>query len=562
MKNEIKVLQEEIKRLDVEYQQNNERIEDLEIQIAEPKSKQELMTAVFISDMSRLDDWAKLIESVTRDVNSLEAQLPKEMPQKSLVDAKVELKKLSLEVKTMNDNMNQLSKTINEYQSKANSLQVEVNKLVSEKVQHQEKLQGLDQMKNNVKKIEVEISELKYKNKLGEQKLPGLTEKLDILIKQKEKSKNKAKEETEKLQKEIQELNLRLNEIVRLNAEIESYEKMDLEKKISEVMANIKQSTSRVEKLENKIKDKTEEIQRLTDEVSNQEGTLRNLKDNMELHKLEMEKNEAQQNLDKMRKEMGEMNPRKLAQEKERLNKERDKISEDIQTKTGEKIGLKDRIASAEEELNERKYKNAHKNYMLELYKEHVKKAQIDDIKKYCNALERSLLKFHATKMNEINQTIRGLWNSIYKGNDIDYIMIKTDEDEAKTTSDKRRSYSYRVVQVKNAGSEIDMRGRCSAGQKVLASLIIRMALAETFSANCKILALDEPTTNLDQNNINALTEALAQIIEEREKTGNFMLIVITHDENFVTQLERAEHYFKLSRDNHGRSRIEKIQNY
>jgi hypothetical protein len=54
-----------------------------------------------------------------------------------------------------------------------------------------------------------------------------------------------------------------------------------------------------------------------------------------------------------------------------------------------------------------------------------------------------------------------------------------------------------RVVMV-NGGVELDMRGRCSAGQKVLACLIIRLALAETFCLNCGILALDEPTTNLD----------------------------------------------------------------
>jgi hypothetical protein len=52
-----------------------------------------------------------------------------------------------------------------------------------------------------------------------------------------------------------------------------------------------------------------------------------------------------------------------------------------------------------------------------------------------------------------------------------------------------------------SGGVELDMRGRCSAGQKVLASLIIRLALAETFCLNCGILALDEPTTNLDAAN-------------------------------------------------------------
>ncbi len=74
---------------------------------------------------------------------------------------------------------------------------------------------------------------------------------------------------------------------------------------------------------------------------------------------------------------------------------------------------------------------------------------------------------------------------------------------------------------------ELDMRGRCSAGQKVLASIIIRLALAESFGQGCGVLALDEsvlcrplniiladhrrPTTNLDQENINALAEALAE---------------------------------------------------
>ena len=58
---------------------------------------------------------------------------------------------------------------------------------------------------------------------------------------------------------------------------------------------------------------------------------------------------------------------------------------------------------------------------------------------------------------------------------------------------------------------EMDMRGRCSAGQKVLASIIIRLALQESFSANCGILALDEPTTNLDAENIKALSSALSE---------------------------------------------------
>lgn len=87
--------------------------------------------------------------------------------------------------------------------------------------------------------------------------------------------------------------------------------------------------------------------------------------------------------------------------------------------------------------------------------------------------------------------------------------------------------------------AELDMRGRCSAGQKVLSSIVIRLALAETFCVSTGVLALDEPTTNLDLPNKKGLAQALAKVIELRAGV-NLQLIVITHDEEFVSELGRA----------------------
>lgn len=171
--------------------------------------------------------------------------------------------------------------------------------------------------------------------------------------------------------------------------------------------------------------------------------------------------------------------------------------------------------------------------------------------------------------MKEINRILAELWANTYAGRDIDKIEICS---EHEGSGDKKKQYNYRVVMVKG-DTRVDMRGRCSAGQKVLASLIIRLALAETFCINCGILALDEPTTNLDRENIEALAKALNEcvelsiivlgsyfiiffynfrIIRTRASQRNFQLVIITHDEDFIELLGRtghAEKFYKVRKN-------------
>lgn len=97
----------------------------------------------------------------------------------------------------------------------------------------------------------------------------------------------------------------------------------------------------------------------------------------------------------------------------------------------------------------------------------------------------RAVMKYHSLKMEEINRIIEELWKSTYRGTDVDAILIRSDNENAKGN----RSYNYRVCMVKQ-DAEMDMRGRCSAGQKVLASIIIRLALAECFGINCGVRAI------------------------------------------------------------------------
>lgn len=52
----------------------------------------------------------------------------------------------------------------------------------------------------------------------------------------------------------------------------------------------------------------------------------------------------------------------------------------------------------------------------------------------------RALLRFHSMKMEEINKIVKELWQQTYRGQDIDFIEIRSDAEGVGT-----RSYSYRV---------------------------------------------------------------------------------------------------------------------
>jgi len=45
----------------------------------------------------------------------------------------------------------------------------------------------------------------------------------------------------------------------------------------------------------------------------------------------------------------------------------------------------------------------------------------------------------------------------------------------------------------------------------MMVSLVIRLALAETYCSYCRIMAIDEPTTNLDEKNSIQLAKELIE---------------------------------------------------
>ena len=183
----------------------------------------------------------------------------------------------------------------------------------------------------------------------------------------------------------------------------------------------------------------------------------------------------------------------------------------------GQNMMLKLTLKELQIEYAKEAYANIEKNILDVNVKYCLTRDIAAEVAEKMDALEESLMRYHHEKMKEINSTLADFWRLTYKGNDIETIEIRSDVEKSIANS-RVRSYNYRIILKTHDDTELDMKGRCSAGQKVLASFIIRLSLAETFCSNCGILALDEPTTNLDQENIEGLANALKDIIESRKK--------------------------------------------
>ncbi|EZG68210.1 putative RAD50-like protein [Gregarina niphandrodes] len=247
-----------------------------------------------------------------------------------------------------------------------------------------------------------------------------------------------------------------------------------------------------------------------------------------------------------------EMGPHQSRSE-ELISLERDMCLVDGQLKTeqmqfnqcqGRITGKSEVIENLRKELEHKRFQDCRKKQQQAYVQYFVHETASNDVKTYSVSLASAIMKYHSDKIHQVNQILKDLWRQVYSGTDIDYIIITADATEAK-------NFNYRVSMARN-NVQLEMRGRCSAGQKVLASIIIRLALAETFAAHCGILALDEPTTNLDRRNVESLARALCHLIESRRNRDSFQLILITHDEDFVEclrQMGAVDSFFQVRKD-------------
>jgi DNA repair protein RAD50 len=398
------------------------------------------------------------------------------------------------------DKVNNLKEKLNQLKSKSNEFQMKLEK-------RGQMRQRLDELKSECNEFERDLVDLKAK-------LNKCMEQIESLNKRR-LAENEEFEELFYVKRssadELKSFKIKLDDCVNVMNSIGS--NVSVNELKSKIKA-IEQEEAQVERDIGKQRNKLDEIKK---ELLCQEMKQRNLMDNLRLREKRAEYqsklNEYKEKQDELKQKDIDIDFKNFKSEQAKLEAQRNELNKEYNEIQSSMNSLDGRLQTIREELSLESYKNATEKYMNCASDLRVLEISVLDIEKYYKALDRALMNYHGLKMNEINKTIKQLWRQVYRGNDIDYIEIRSEEEasnEEQVTIKSRRSYNYRVVLIKGDAC-LDMRGRCSAGQKVLASIIIRLALAETFCLNSGILALDEPTTNLDRENIESLASALVE---------------------------------------------------
>uniref|UniRef100_A0A669BW05 RAD50 double strand break repair protein n=1 Tax=Oreochromis niloticus TaxID=8128 RepID=A0A669BW05_ORENI len=552
LKNRLQTVNREIERLKGD-------VEEQETLLATLMSEEETAKAC-LPDISLLDRYQMDLKEVERKIAQHAAKLQGVDLTRTTQQVSQEKQETQHKLDTTSSKMELKRKLIQDQQEQIQTLRSAVNETRAEKLQLSSDMQKQQQLEEQCAEFTTEIQSLTRDIREAKEQLSPLSAALEKLQQEKQELLERKRQKQEEGQEKISSIKERLKAITTLERDITKYVDEGKDEYKEQKESELHETNTQLHEAEKHKEKINKEIGNIRQDIDTQKVQERWLQDNLTLRKRVEELKEVVGKREALMKDMGNMQVMQLRQERREAERKLEDLKRNRSIALGRQKGFEDEILHYRKELREDQYDKADERYRNKMITMRTTELVIKDLDLYYKALDQTIMKFHSMKMDEINKIIRDLWRSTYRGQDIEYVEIRSDVDENSSAGVRRRVYNYRVVMVKG-DTALDMRGRCSAGQKVLASLIIRLALAETFCLNCGILALDEPTTNLDRENIESLAHALVEIIKSRSRQRNFQLLIITHDEDFVELLGRSsyiEHFYRIRKNQDQNSEITK----
>ena len=276
------------------------------------------------------------------------------------------------------------------------------------------------------------------------------------------------------------------------------------------------------------IGDVEEEFQKLQTEIKTNEDKkidvdiykekfekIKHIKENLE------KRTEVEIKIEKYKKLLTEVE--KQLSEVEFDEYEFNKLKEKLEKIKIERHGYMIELKNKKDILSEKEKRLFQLNKEIKILEENKK--EIEFLKYAANALNTFSVNLGEIQeilrrefVENLNEVMNIIWQDVYPYEDFIGIRFKIDD----------KDYLLQLYDLKNKW--INVEGISSGGERSIASLVMRIALAIVLSPNLKLLILDEPTHNLDTNIIEKLSEVL------REKVGNLLeqTIIVTHDERLT----------------------------
>uniref|UniRef100_A0A8D3CH58 RAD50 homolog, double strand break repair protein n=1 Tax=Scophthalmus maximus TaxID=52904 RepID=A0A8D3CH58_SCOMX len=552
LRNRLQTVNRDIERLkgDVEEQET----------LLGTRMSEEDTAKACLQDISLMDRYLMDLKDVERKIAQQAAKLQGVDLTRTIQQVSQEKQETQHKIDTTSSRMELKRKLIQDQQDQLQMLKSVVNETRAKKLQLSSDMQKQQQLEEQSVEFTTEIQALTRDIREAKEQLSPLSAALEKLQQEKQELVEQKRQRQEEGQEKINAIKERVKVITTLERDITKYVDEGKDEYKEQKETELQETNTQLHDAEKQKEKINREMGNIRQDIDTQKVQERWLQDNLTLRKRVEELKEVVSKHKALMKDMGNMQVLQLRQERREAERRLEDLKKNRSIALGRQKGFEEEILDYRKELREDQYDKADERYKNKMIIMRTTELVIKDLDLYYKALDQTIMKFHSMKMDEINKIIRDLWRSTYRGQDIEYVEIRSDVDENSSAAVKRRVYNYRVVMVKG-DTALDMRGRCSAGQKVLASLIIRLALAETFCLNCGILALDEPTTNLDRENIESLAHALVEIIKSRSRQRNFQLLIITHDEDFVELLGRSsyiEHFYRIRKNQDQNSEITK----
>ncbi|KAK4520801.1 ribosomal protein S23 [Mucor velutinosus] len=502
------------------------------------------------------------VDLLTQDVQDLEKELEFSGSTRTSDDVMKELEELTERSKTIRRDMKRIHTEIDMNNRKRQSVERALNESSQKLIRLENERDRKVGMQLQLDDIKEQRDSRKVEYERPENDAEPLTEKIQAAKRLYDEAVQNWRNVEEKASAEEHKISIFAERLSDFNATVKKCAAAASPERLESLNSEITNLNNTIADIKCKVAGIDEKLAIIEKDEAERRGIERDLQDQIKYRDMQEQLAKCEQELAAANQSQDAVDVVSLQRGLQRADKEKSDLVDKRGSIRGEIEQMSNQSRRYEQELkiDYRDVDGRYGNLFIEVK---TKELASEDLERYSKTLQAAIMKYHSLKMQDLNKIIKELWVDTYKGGDIDYIEIRADN-EGSTAS---RTFNYRVVMIQN-GSELNMRGRCSAGQKVLAAIIIRLALAETFCVNCGIFTLDEPTTNLDRANIESLAENLGRIIKNRSQQSNFQFVIITHDEEFVEYLSRDNilgQYYRVSKDFNQHSRIQlqgQIQNF